>query len=191
MNPATSHGRPAVFFDRDGTIMDDIGYIADPGAVVLVPGAADAIARLRAAGFSVVVVTNQSGIARGLITPAAYAAVETRVNALLAAAGAEVDATYMCPHHPEVTGPCDCRKPSSGLFRRAARELELDLSQSALVGDRWRDVAPAAELHAFGVLVPSPATPAVDTQEAQRSAHVAPTLAAAVDLILRDSKLTP
>ena len=176
--------RPAVFFDRDGTLIDDKDFIADPDLVTLVPGAAIAITRLRSAGFAIVVVTNQSGIARGRITPAAYARVAARVTALLSATGATVDATYMCPHHPDVTGPCDCRKPAPGLFTRAAHELTLDLSQSFLIGDRWRDVAPAAALHARGILVPSPATPEIDVQEARRSAVVAPTLASAVDLIL-------
>jgi len=189
--PQTTRGRPAVFIDRDGTIIPDTGYIGDPDGVALLPGAAAAIARVRAAGFAVVVITNQSGIARGLITPEGYTAVAARLDAELAAAGAAIDATYMCPHHPDVNGPCDCRKPAPGLYLRAAHELEIDLTQSVLVGDRWRDVAPAAELHARGILVPSPVTPTVETQEARRSALVAPTLAAAVDLILGDSKLTP
>jgi histidinol-phosphate phosphatase family protein len=180
-----------VFLDRDGTIIDEKGYLADPDAVSLVDGAAAAIARLREAGIAVVVVTNQSGIARGWITPAAYTAVENRVAALLAAAGAGLDATYVCPHHPDVTGPCDCRKPASGLFARAARDLDLDLGRSVLVGDRWRDIAPAVTLKARGILVPSAVTPDEDSQEAQRHAVVAPTLTAAVDLILGDSKLTP
>ncbi len=191
MSSQTTRGRPAVFFDRDGTIINDNGYLNDPDGVTLVSGAAGAIARVRAAGFTVVVITNQSGIARGTITPAAYAAVAARVNAALGAAGAAIDATYMCPHHPDVSGPCDCRKPAPGLYLRAARELDLDLTGSVLVGDRWRDVAPAAQLNARGILVPSPVTPACDAEEAQRNALVAPTLSAAVDLILDDSKLTP
>ena len=136
--------RPAVFVDRDGTIVRDTHYTNDPERIELIEGAPSAIARLRAAGFAVVVVTNQSGIARGLITGDEYDAVRARVEALMAAAGATIDATYMCPHHPDVTGPCDCRKPGSALFKRAAADLGIDLSRSVLIGDRWRDIEPAA-----------------------------------------------
>jgi histidinol-phosphate phosphatase family protein len=176
--------RPAVFFDRDGTLIEDRHFIDDPASVTLMPGAAAAIVRLRAAGFAIVVATNQSGIARGRITPAAYDAVEARVEALLEEAGARLDATFMCPHHPDVTGSCDCRKPAPGLFTRASRELGLDLSRSVLIGDRWRDIAPANELRARGILVPSTETSELDVEQAQHEAAVAPSLAAAVDMIV-------
>jgi len=151
---ATGHRhRPAVFFDRDGTIIEDRHYLADPEGVRLIPGAAAAIRQLSAAGFAVVIVTNQSGIARGLITQHQYTAVEQRLDAMLRAEGAAVDATYMCPHHPEVGGPCNCRKPGTELFIRAAHDLSLDLASSYLVGDRWRDVEAAIALGARGILV--------------------------------------
>jgi D-glycero-D-manno-heptose 1,7-bisphosphate phosphatase len=176
--------RPAVFVDRDGTLIYDKGYLANPDDVTLMTDAIHAIARLRSAGFAVVIVTNQSGIAQGRITGSAYAAVEARVVALLTAGGAAVERTYMCPHHPDVSGPCECRKPAPGLFRRAAQDLSLDLSRSVLVGDRWRDIAPADVLHARGILVPNAATPADDLREAREHAVIAPTLTAAVDMIL-------
>jgi D-glycero-D-manno-heptose 1,7-bisphosphate phosphatase len=185
MRPPAADGRPAVFLDRDGTLIEDMHYLADPTAVTLLPGAAQSIARLRAAGFVAVVTTNQSGIARGRITPEAYAAVKARLDALLEASGTQLDATYMCPHHPDVTGPCDCRKPGTGLLTRARRELGIDLSRSVLIGDRWRDIAAAAELSARGILVPSPETPASEVEQAQHDAAVARTLAAAVDMIMR------
>lgn len=133
--------------------MDDPGYLADPGLVRLLPGAADAVARLTAAGWTVVVVTNQAGIARGLITPAQYAAVEARVVELVAAAGGRIDATYHCPHHPDFTGPCDCRKPGLASYRAAAADLGLDLAASWWVGDRPADVEPARRLGGRAVLV--------------------------------------
>lgn len=146
-------GRPAVFLDRDGTIIEDTGFLRDPGLVRLLPGAAAAIRRLREAGFAVVVVTNQSGIARGLITPGEYQAVAARVDALLAAEGAGVAGTFMCPHHPDFTGPCECRKPASRLYRQAAEQLGLDLSRSWWVGDRPTDVQPATALGGRGILL--------------------------------------
>ncbi len=176
--------RPAAFIDRDGTIIRDLHYLNDPERVELIPGAAAAMSRLRAAGFAVVVVTNQSGIARGLMTVSDYERVRARVEWLMAAAGARLDATYMCPHHPAITGPCDCRKPGSALFSRAASDLGLDLTRSVLLGDRWRDIAAASALGARGVLIPGPDTPAADVDRAGRDAEVAPTLAAAVDRIL-------
>lgn len=176
--------RPAVFLDRDGTIIRDEHYLADPDRVTPIVGASDAIARLRAAGYAIVVVTNQSGLARELITPSQYDAVRVRIDALFGAAGAPLDATYMCPHHPSVSGPCDCRKPGLELYTRAARELGLDLPRSVLIGDRWRDIAAAPSLGARGILVPSAVTPAEDVEQSAREARVAPTLAAAASWIL-------
>lgn len=145
--------RAAVFLDRDGTIIDDVHYVADPSRVVLRPGAADAIARLNRAGLLAIVVTNQSGIARGLVGEADYKAVASRVDELLRQHGAHLDVTYMCPHHPEIGGACDCRKPGTMLFRRAAAEHGVDLGRSAFVGDRWRDVAPGIELGGRPMLI--------------------------------------
>ena len=146
-------GRPAVFLDRDGTIIEDTGYLGDPGRVRLLPGAAEAIGRLNRAGMPVVVVTNQSGIARGLLDEAAYQATRVELDRLLASRGARLDAQYHCPHHPEITGPCECRKPGLLLYRRAARDLDLDLGASWWVGDRPRDVEAARALGGRGILV--------------------------------------
>jgi D-glycero-D-manno-heptose 1,7-bisphosphate phosphatase len=184
--PTGSAGRrrPAVFLDRDGTIIDDVHYLANPDRVTPIAGASDAIARLRAAGYAIVVITNQSGLARGLITPSQYDAVRARTDALFAAAGAPLDATYMCPHHPTVSGPCDCRKPGLELYSRSARDLALGLPGSILIGDRWRDIAAAPSLGARGILVPRATTPADEVEQATREADVAPSLAAAVVRIL-------
>lgn len=145
--------RPAVFLDRDGTLIREQEYLADPAGVILLPGVSGALRRLRAAGFALVVVTNQSGLGRGLYTLDAYHAVAGRVNELLAREGAHPDGTYFCAHHPDVDGPCGCRKPATALHRRAARDLGLDLARSWFVGDRARDVVPARELGGHGILV--------------------------------------
>lgn len=154
MAPGEDMGhRPAVFLDRDGTLMEEKDYLADPEGVALLPGAAEALGLLREAGFALVVVTNQSGIARGLYGMEEYRAVARRLEELLEAHGIRLDATYVCPHHPDATGPCECRKPAPGLFRAAAKDLGLDLSRSFFVGDRSRDVLPARELGGTGILV--------------------------------------
>jgi D-glycero-D-manno-heptose 1,7-bisphosphate phosphatase len=186
--PAANPPRPsrrAAFLDRDGTLIRDVHYIGRPEQVVLLSGAAQAVRRLNDAGVAVVVVTNQSGIARGLVTPEGYMKVKARLDELLGQQGARVDATYFCPHHPDVTGPCDCRKPGVALFERAVRDLALDASRSAFVGDRFRDVAPARHFGGLGILVPSPDTPYAEMERARVEAALATTLGAAVDRILR------
>jgi histidinol-phosphate phosphatase family protein len=148
-------GRAAVFLDRDGTLIEDRHYLRDPTQVHLLPGAAQAVRRLNLAGLATVVVTNQSGIARGRLTEADYAATTARLEELLAADGARLDGHWHCPHLPELTGPCDCRKPGPLLYRQAAAALGLDLSRSWWVGDRLRDVQPAERFGGRGILVRS------------------------------------
>ncbi len=132
-------GDRAVFLDRDGTLIDDVGYISDPDDVRLVPGAADALRALRGAGFRLVVASNRSGLGRGLVTQDQADAVHQRFVEELERAGAEIDAAYYCPHAPEER--CACRKPLPGLIIDAARELELDLERSFMVGNSDVDVA--------------------------------------------------
>lgn len=150
MRPA---GRPAIFLDRDGTLVEDRDYLADPDGVVLIPGTVDALRELRAAGYALVIVTNQSGIARGLYGESEYQAVTERLKRVLQEAGAPVDAVYHCPHHPDVDGPCPCRKPGTGMHEQAARDLGLDLAASWYVGDKLSDVLPAEVLGGRGILV--------------------------------------
>lgn len=150
---SSTRGRPAVFLDRDGTVVEEAHYLADPEALRLVPGAGAAIRRLKEAGFAVVLVTNQSGIARGLYAESDYHAVARRLGEVLSALGAAPDATYFCPHHPDHTGPCRCRKPATGMYERAAGELGLDLAASWCVGDKRTDVLPAETLGGRGILV--------------------------------------
>jgi D-glycero-D-manno-heptose 1,7-bisphosphate phosphatase len=132
-------GRAGVFLDRDGTLIDDVGYISDPEDVRLVPGAAEALRALRDDGFALVVVSNQSGIGRGVTTQEQADAVHRRFLEELERAGAGIDAAYYCPHTPE--DGCTCRKPLPGLILDAARELELDLERSTMVGNSDVDVA--------------------------------------------------
>jgi len=151
--PAGSSLRRAVFLDRDGTIIEEVKYLADPGGVVLLPGAVEALALLREAGFALVVVTNQSGIARGFYDVENYRAVAQRLDHLLQGDSISLDATHFCPHHPDLSGECFCRKPATGMHRAAAQELGLDLTRSYFVGDRVRDLLPALELGGEGILV--------------------------------------
>jgi D-glycero-D-manno-heptose 1,7-bisphosphate phosphatase len=177
--------RPAVFLDRDGTIIHDAEYVRDPRDVELLPGAAPAIARLNARGVPVIVVTNQSGIARGLLTRDDYDAVQGRLAELLAAEGASIDASYVCPHHPDFTGMCDCRKPATLLYRQAAAEHAIDVTRSMFIGDRWRDVAPALELGGRGILISGPSTPGEELQRSPAEVEVVSSLEDAVERLLR------
>jgi len=140
-NPA--RGRPGLFLDRDGTLIEDPGYVSDPGDVRPIPGVAAAINRFRAAGFAVVVVTNQSGIGRGLYGWRDYEAVAIRVATLYSGEGVEFDAVLACGHSPDTDPPCDWRKPAPGMIREAAALLALDLSRSLLVGDKLSDLQAA------------------------------------------------
>ena len=158
--------RRAALLDRDGTIIVDAHYLADPEQVVLLPGAAEAIHLLASAGIPSVVCSNQSGIARGLVTLEQYRAVRLRVAALLQKEGAELLDTFVCPHLPEYTGPCPCRKPSTLLFEQAAAVHGLDLHDSLFVGDKYRDVEPATQYRAPGFLIQSAETPADDVTRA-------------------------
>ena len=158
----------AAFLDRDGTIIRDASYVRDPADVELLPGAAHAIRLLNDRDIAVIVVTNQSGIARGLLDTNDYELVRARTNDLVAAEGGRIDATYMCPHYPPITGPCDCRKPGLLLYQQAIAEHGLDPRRSLFVGDRWRDVAPAAVLGGRAILLDVDSTPVEDRERARR-----------------------
>ncbi len=133
-------GRRAVFLDRDGTINVEVSYLHRPADLKLIPGAVTAIRRLNLAGYVVVVVTNQAGIARGLYGEADMHALHAHLDTLLAAEGARLDAWYWCPHHPLFTGPCACRKPGTAMLDAAAADHRLDLGRSWLIGDSAGDI---------------------------------------------------
>lgn len=180
--------RPAVFFDRDGTLIRDMNFIKRPEQVEILPGVAAAVRQLNEAGLPVIVVTNQSGIARGYFTEADHDRVQQRAERLLADQGAHIDASYMCPHHPDFTGPCECRKPGTLLFRQAATAYDLDPATSWYVGDRLRDILPARELGGRGILVPNDETPAEDVEQASREFEVVASAEAAVARILEPAQ---
>ena len=136
---------PAVFLDRDGVVVEECGYLRRAEDVRLLPGAAQAIARLNRAGIPVVVVTNQSAVARGMCSEADVQTIHGVLGRMLEAAGATVQGFYYCPHHPtEGTGAyrraCTCRKPEPGLLLQAADDLALDLKRSMMVGDKLSDL---------------------------------------------------
>jgi D-glycero-D-manno-heptose 1,7-bisphosphate phosphatase len=183
--------RPAAFLDRDGTLIEDEAYLGDPDRVRLLPGAAAAVRRLNDADVLAIVVTNQSGIARGFITEAQYAATRVRLDELLREHGAHVDASYHCPHIPEVSGPCDCRKPGTGLYLRAAHDHDIDLRASLYVGDRLRDIEPGLALGGIPIFVPSAASVAREIDEARRRVEVLDSLGDAVARFLLTRTTTP
>lgn len=135
----------AVFLDRDGTIIEDIGYLNHPGEIKFIPGAIEAIKSLNQAGYKVVVITNQAGVARGLITEDMLQTIDKTLHKWILSGGAQLDGLYYCPHHPEhgvypYKQVCECRKPHPGLIKRAKRDLDIDLSASYMIGDKATDI---------------------------------------------------
>lgn len=188
--------RPAIFFDRDGTLTVEKDWIVRPDELELLPGAAEAVRAARDAGYATVVVTNQSAVARGMIDEAELAAIHAHLAELLAARGAALDAVYACPHHPtEGVGArkveCECRKPKPGLLLRAARELGLDLARSFIVGDAERDVAAGAACGVRGILVATgkgAAERARLAREGRPALDEAPDVLRAVEMLLARSR---
>jgi len=149
---------PAVFLDRDGTLIREIDYLSDPRGVELLDGAAAAICELNTAGLPVVLITNQSGVARGLLDEPTLDRIHARVRELLAEGGAHLDLILHCPHHPEHGLPplrcdCECRKPRPGLLHTAAARLGLNLQSSWMIGDACRDLEAGWRVGARGLLV--------------------------------------
>jgi D-glycero-D-manno-heptose 1,7-bisphosphate phosphatase len=147
-----------VFLDRDGTLIEEVGYLDRIDRVRFFPYSVDAVRLLNRGGFVVIVATNQAGIARGLFDEAFVEATHRSLAAALAAGGARVDGFYFCPHHPDAAiesyrQACDCRKPQPGLLRRAAADHRLDLGRSFVVGDRPHDITAGTTVGAQGVLV--------------------------------------
>ena len=185
---------PAVFLDRDGTIIEEAGYLQRLPRPPVFPFAVDAIRLLNQAGFAVVVVTNQAGIARGIVTEAFVAEASRVIAGRVARGGGRIDGVYHCPHHPDgviehLRVRCDCRKPAPGLFRRAAADLDLDLERSFVVGDRWHDLQAGIAVGARGVLVRTGYGASVEQAPPPGLAGqaVADNLAGAVSWILREA----
>ena len=154
----TAHNGACVFADRDGTLIEEVGYLDRVERVALYPWTADAIRALNRAGLPIVLVSNQSGVARGFFPEAVVEEVHRHMAALLGAGGARIDAYYYCPHHPdgrvaEYTMACDCRKPGRGLVDRAVRDIGIEPERSYVIGDRWLDVGLARAVGARALLV--------------------------------------
>ena len=150
--------RPAAFLDRDGTINVDAGYIDRLERFELYPFAFDAIRLLRRAGYLIVVITNQAGVAQGLYGEDFVEVTAQFLRDYAAKSDTAIDGHYYCPHSPEATVAkyrthCDCRKPKPGLALRAAQDLGIDLARSVVIGDRWRDISVANAIGARGILV--------------------------------------
>jgi D-glycero-D-manno-heptose 1,7-bisphosphate phosphatase len=150
--------RPAVFLDRDGTVIEERGYLGRLDLIELFPWSAEAIRLLSDAGYAIVIVTNQAGVARGLFDEAFVQSAHARLDEMLRERGAAVDGYYYCPHHPEGSldryrVACGCRKPAPGMVRQAAIDLGLDVNRSFVVGDKWLDIGLARNAGATGVLV--------------------------------------
>lgn len=148
--------KPAVFLDRDNTLNHDPGYLSDPAAVQLLPGAAEGLRMLQAYGLPLVLISNQAGVGRGYFSEAALAAVHARLVVLLGAHGVRFAGVYYCLHAPG--DGCDCRKPAPGMLRRAAAELQIDLAQSFMVGDKPSDVEAGRRAGCATVLLADPAS---------------------------------
>jgi D-glycero-D-manno-heptose 1,7-bisphosphate phosphatase len=184
--------RRAVFLDRDGTVNVDVGYPSRWDQIAIYPHAFDAVRRLKAAGFLIVVVTNQSGIGRGFLTEPDLEEIHARMAEEFQRRGVPLDAIYHCPHY-EGADPaagktdCACRKPLPGMGRRAAQELDIDLARSFMVGDKAEDVLFGLNIGATPVLVRTGYGPIAEPKLAAlvvRPAFVADDLAAAADWIL-------
>ena len=150
--------KPAVFLDRDGTLLEEAGYLDRIERLVFFPYGIDAVRLFNRAGFAVVIITNQSGVGRGMYEEAFVGRVHEVMRERMAAGGARIDAFYYCPHHPTAEieryrRDCDCRKPGAGMLRQAAADLDLDLARSFTVGDKWTDVQAGTAAGARGILV--------------------------------------
>ena len=150
--------RPAVFLDRDGTVNEDVGHLDRFDRLALFPFAIDAVRLLNQAGFPVVVLTNQGGVASGLVAESFVLTLHDALRARFEAGGAVIEQFYHCPHDPQAVveayrRECDCRKPLPGMLRCAAADLDLDPTRSYVVGDKWSDIALARHVGATGILV--------------------------------------
>jgi len=183
---------PAVFLDRDGTLIEEVGYLDRLDRIVFYPWSIDAVRLLNHAGFKVIIVTNQSGVARGMFDECFVEEAHEFIDARVREGKALIDRFYYCPHHPDAPikayrQKCECRKPSAGMVRQAQRDFHLDLERSFVIGDRWHDVELAQSFGGLGVLVRTgygeaevaKPKPQVD------AALIAPELITAVGWILR------
>lgn len=145
-------GYKTVFIDRDGTINVNVEYLDTPDNFQMYPGVAEGIKKLQDAGFKILVVTNQSGIARGFFTEETLNKIHERMKNELSEKNASIDGLYYCPHHPDDN--CDCRKPKTAMFEKAIKDHDVDVSQSFIIGDRMMDVEAGKKIGCKTILVP-------------------------------------
>ncbi len=145
--------RPAVFLDRDGTLIEDKGFLGDPAGVEILPTVVDALKLLASHDYATIVISNQSGIARGLLDDEQVRTVNAEIGRQLAGDGLAIDGWYWCPHYDD---GCDCRKPAPALLHQAVREHDLTLAGSAMIGDRGSDVELGQRVGIAGIAVPGP-----------------------------------
>jgi D-glycero-D-manno-heptose 1,7-bisphosphate phosphatase len=178
----------AAFLDRDGTLIEDIGYMNRPEQVKLMPGVREALRELKASGYRLIVVTNQSAVARGYCTEEAVDETNREINRQLGDES-RIERFMICPHHPEGVVPeyaidCECRKPGPALIHRAAAEMQIDLSRSVLIGDSTRDIVAGKRAGLKTVQVVAGDAPGAEAD------HVAPDMAAAVRWIIDETRPT-
>jgi D-glycero-D-manno-heptose 1,7-bisphosphate phosphatase len=200
--PGDFEGRPALFLDRDGVIVEDTYYLGRAEDMRMVTGAVEAIARCNRLGIPVVLVSNQSGIARGLYDWEGFHAVQAAISAALANAGARVDAVFACAYHTDGSAPLNIadhswRKPNPGMIVAAGKRMKLDLSRSWIVGDRSSDIAAGRGAHLEGGILISPSeydperNTAAGLKTVQFVVETSASLANAVALLLSQGRLTP
>ena len=181
----------AVFMDRDGTINEEVGYLSRMEQLIVYPEAMEAIRLINENGLPAVVITNQSGIARGYFDEPFVEALHSRINEILGKAHAHIDRFYFCPHHPSngldpYVKICQCRKPEPALLVQAAEELYIDLSRSYMIGDTLRDIEAASNAGAKGILVRT--GHGTEVERAAGAAYIADHILDAVEWILRNIK---
>jgi D-glycero-D-manno-heptose 1,7-bisphosphate phosphatase len=186
--------RRAVFLDRDGTLNEEVGYLDSPDKLTIIPGAIEAVRLINQQGLLAIVVTNQSGIARGFFDEAFVQDVHELIRALFHAQGAVIDGFYFCPHHP--TGgqdpylqDCPCRKPAPGMLIRAAKERNIDLGRSYMIGDMLTDVMAGQQAGGKGILVRTGYGRGVDLEQGKPD-HIAEDVLDAVRWILKDLQVS-
>jgi D-glycero-D-manno-heptose 1,7-bisphosphate phosphatase len=179
----------AVFLDRDGTIIEDVGYLNNPQHIKFIDGSIDAIKKLNESGYKVVVITNQAGIARGLITEDMLQTIDKTLHKWILSGGAHLDSIYYCPHHPEhgvhpYKQDCTCRKPHPGLIKKAEKDLDIDLSQSFMIGDKATDVEAGQRAGTKAIFVRSGPREKEEGKIKEKPDHIAENLADAVNWLL-------
>lgn len=179
----------AVFLDRDGTIIEDVGYLNDPRQIKFIPGAIEAIKLLNENGYKVIVITNQAGVARGLTTEDMVQTINKVIHRNILNGGGVVEAFYYCPHHPEhgvypYRKDCECRKPHPGLVKKAEKEHQIDLSQSFIVGDKESDLETGTQANIKSILVLTGTGENTKKEMKQAPAHISANLLEAAKWIV-------